>query len=365
MPVTVIAAIPPAPSKAVVNAPATGANQAATQPTKSPGEGADANNASQDFASLLLDQMVPAVAPGITITDAAATGQQETAGELPTDESALFATLGLIDPQSTRGQLTAPDPALASVAGSGAAGANGQGKGLNADMLGEAKLAVGAGDGDNVANDKSAKLAALKPALDDRSAIIAAADKRSTPLAEASSKHNALAEAVSNTLPPAMPREAPMTATTPLSVSTPVQSNAWAADIADKIVWMAGNDKQSAKLTLNPAHLGPLEISLNIDKGHATASFVSASAEVRDALENALPRLREMFANAGISLGQTNVGAESFSQQANANLQNGTQSGAAARWQADGAILAGDFSGAMPVSSFIAQRGNGMVDTFA
>ena len=149
--------------------------------------------------------MVPAAAPGITITDAAATGQQETAGELPTDESALFATLGLIDPQNTRGQLTVTDPALASVAGSGAAGANGQGKGLDADMLGEAKLAVGAGVGDNVANDKSAKLAALKPAFDDRSAIIAAADKRSTPLAEASGKHNALAEAVNNTLPPAMP----------------------------------------------------------------------------------------------------------------------------------------------------------------
>ena len=55
---------------------------------------------------------------------------------------------------------------------------------------------------------------------------------------------------------------------------------------------------------------------MNIDKGHATAAFVSANAEVRDALESALPRLREMFASAGIALGQTSVSAESFSQQA-------------------------------------------------
>ena len=341
------------PSKAAISAPDTG--------TKPAAGAADASSSGQDFASLLLGQLMPAAPPAIAITDTTAMAKN-TDGDLLADETALFATLGLIAPQAARNvaPTTEPSTSLTAIATGGAADASMQrSPALGAEALAETKTAP-----DDAAGN-TAKFAGLQPATLDKSAIIAASSERSTALTETTARRSAVADAVSNTLPPAASREAPMSATAPLTVSTPVQSNAWAADVADKIVWLATNDKQSAKLTLNPAHLGPLEISLNIDKGHATATFISASAEVRDALESALPRLREMFANAGISLGQTNVGAETFNQQANGNLQNGAQSGSAARWQADGAILAGDLSGAMPANSFIAQRGNGMVDTFA
>ena len=71
-----------------------------------------------------------------------------------------------------------------------------------------------------------------------------------------------------------------------------------------KIVWLTANDQKFAQLTLNPPQMGPIEISLNINKDTASAYFISPNAEVREAIETALPRLREMLAGVGIELGQ-------------------------------------------------------------
>ena len=146
-----------------------------------------------------------------------------------------------------------------------------------------------------------------------------------------------------------------------LAVKTPFRDQGWDADFGQKIMWLAKNDKHSAQLSLNPAQMGPIEISITVDKGNATASFASANAEVREAIETALPRLREMFANAGIQLGQTNVGAESFQRQPasdGAGFSN-------ARWVSDNAILVGDAAGSGSGRTLALQQGNGMVDIFA
>jgi len=51
------------------------------------------------------------------------------------------------------------------------------------------------------------------------------------------------------------------------------------------------------------------------------AAFISAHSSVRAAVESALPQLRALLAESGISLGQTSVGAESQPQTAFANGQ--------------------------------------------
>jgi flagellar hook-length control protein FliK len=148
---------------------------------------------------------------------------------------------------------------------------------------------------------------------------------------------------------------------TTLAVNTPVRNADWAGDFGQKIVWLATAETQSAQLTLNPPQMGPIEISLSVDRGQASVSFASANAEVRDAIETALPRLREMLASAGIELGQTNVGAESFRQQ----QQAAWSSSAASRSIDDSAILAADSAAPLPSRAFATQRGNGLVDLFA
>ena len=75
---------------------------------------------------------------------------------------------------------------------------------------------------------------------------------------------------------------------------------------------MTGRQMQWAELTLNPPHLGNVEVRLSLSGNEAGAHFFAAQPSVREAIEAALPRLREMLAEAGLSLGQTQVSAESF-----------------------------------------------------
>ncbi len=58
-------------------------------------------------------------------------------------------------------------------------------------------------------------------------------------------------------------------------------------------------------------------MTLNGDQ--ATALFTSSNPAVREALENSLHRLREVLADAGVSLGQAQVGSESPKQSARRN----------------------------------------------
>lgn len=154
------------------------------------------------------------------------------------------------------------------------------------------------------------------------------------------------------------PQTAPAQAAAPQgSLDTPVQDPRWSQEFGEKIVWMARNDQQQAQLSLNPAHLGPLQITLSLDSDQASANFTAATPEVRQAIEDAMPRLREMLASAGISLGQTQVGTQAQQEQAQARQErSGTRS------QGDEAILEAD-SGS--VTSVSPQRGNGLVDLFA
>jgi len=133
----------------------------------------------------------------------------------------------------------------------------------------------------------------------------------------------------------------------------------WDQALAQKVVWMVGGDQQSASLTLNPPDLGPLQVVLSVSDSQATANFMAAQPEVRQALEAALPKLRDMLGEAGIQLGQANVSAGTPD-----NPQNGfgqpQQPGArhATPQQDDG-------HEPQARASRVVATGQGLVDTFA
>lgn len=118
------------------------------------------------------------------------------------------------------------------------------------------------------------------------------------------------------------------TTTSPTSsttLSTPFQTPQWGGDFAQKVSWIHNQKIQSAELNLNPANLGPIKIKLEISSDQQ-ASFIFSSPHqaVREAIENALPRLRESLAENGISLGNTNVNDQA-SQQQNTQLNSEQQ----------------------------------------
>lgn len=144
-------------------------------------------------------------------------------------------------------------------------------------------------------------------------------------------------------------------------VASALHDPQWGQDFSQRIVWMARSELQSAHLSLNPANLGPIEVTLNMGAEHATAIFSSPHGEVREALEAALPRLREMLAGAGISLGDAQVNSQSQRDMAHSG-RPGT--GQASSNRAAEAILAGDDA----VNTGEGPRirvGHGLVDTFA
>ncbi|MDR1349860.1 MAG: flagellar hook-length control protein FliK [Zoogloeaceae bacterium] len=156
----------------------------------------------------------------------------------------------------------------------------------------------------------------------------------------------------------------------PDALTTPLSSSAWAQEFGEKIVWMARNDQHLARLSLYPAHLGPLSVTLNLDADKATAIFTAATQEARQAIEDALPRLREMLAAAGVALGQTDVGMEekptntSNEQQAQhaALRESRRQQGRDAPEGDDETILETRLSAE---ASGRLRQGAGMVDLFA
>ncbi len=145
------------------------------------------------------------------------------------------------------------------------------------------------------------------------------------------------------------------------TIPTPLHSTEWTQDFGNRVVWLARSDQQTAQININPANLGPIQINLSLQGDQMSANFVSAHSEVRQAIEDALPRLREMLSNSGIALGDANVGAQLPQQQRDLPAQLAKPS----RLADENAILGREGVSATLTTSLPIQRGQGLVDLFA
>lgn len=141
------------------------------------------------------------------------------------------------------------------------------------------------------------------------------------------------------------------------AVNAPVGRERWGEEFSQRITWLATpRQDQTAELHLNPPQLGPLDVVLKVSGDHATALFTSPHAAVRDAVEQALPRLRDMLADNGITLGNTTVSDQ-------APRESGSET---ARRQASGTGTSpAEPAAETQVRVSPISRHNGIVDTFA
>jgi flagellar hook-length control protein FliK len=143
-------------------------------------------------------------------------------------------------------------------------------------------------------------------------------------------------------------------------IAPKVGTPGWDQAVGQRVVWMVAGAEQSASLTLNPPDLGPLQVVLNVSNSTANATFVAAQPEVRQALEAAMPRLRDMLGDAGIQLGQATVSSGMQQNQGDAQAQASQRSfGASGNARSDVADTQIHVSRGRAVSA-----GNGLVDTF-
>jgi len=114
-------------------------------------------------------------------------------------------------------------------------------------------------------------------------------------------------------------------------VRTPVGAQGWSDEIGNHLTMMAANGREAASLRLSPEHLGPLEIRISMKDGEASVMFNASNSDTRSALEQSLPRLKEMFASQGLVLGDANVSRDAprdtFKPAKFANASRGSSDG--------------------------------------
>jgi flagellar hook-length control protein FliK len=91
------------------------------------------------------------------------------------------------------------------------------------------------------------------------------------------------------------------------TLRAPVGTHAWKDELGTQLTWMALNGREAASLRLSPEHLGPIEVRISTNDAGASVYFGASNPDTRSALEQSLPRLREMFASNGLLLADAGV----------------------------------------------------------
>lgn len=89
----------------------------------------------------------------------------------------------------------------------------------------------------------------------------------------------------------------------------------WNKELGEKLIWMYKQDIPSAELRLNPQHLGPISIKVDVNQDQATVAFTAHSTAAKDAIEAALPKLREMLSGQQLNLADVNVSQQQSEQR--------------------------------------------------
>lgn len=209
---------------------------------------------------------------------------------------------------------TAAAPAAAgATAGASAAGAFG---GMLAQVAGAAAQAAG---GDAAAAAPVAALAALATASDKGT------DSGSEVASTGTDPANLMAPAGIHAPSRSVDGAAPFTGS---PTPTPnLHGDNFDDELGTRMSWLADQKIGHAHIKLSPAELGPVEVRLHLNGDQVNASFSSAQPEVRQALENSLPRLRDMLGQHGFQLGQADVGQQQQQASQNAPQRSGSGGG--------------------------------------
>jgi len=146
----------------------------------------------------------------------------------------------------------------------------------------------------------------------------------------------------------------PATGTVSVPVHAEVGSAGWGQELGVHLNWMAQAGISSASLHLTPEQLGPVEVRISVHQNNASVWFGAAQPDTRSALEQALPKLKEMFASQGMNLAHSGV-----SDQSTRGAQRDPQSQPT---PSQAAALRG--LNATPVTS-AARVHQGLIDTYA
>lgn len=142
------------------------------------------------------------------------------------------------------------------------------------------------------------------------------------------------------------PVSGPATATPALNVAARVDSNEFGQGVATQVSFMVDRNLNSASLQVSPPSLGPIEVRIALQGGHAQVWMTSHSAVTRDALESSSSKLREMLGSQGFGQVSVDISQRSFQERPSQSqtydalppVERGAGSGASARPLSAGSV---------------------------
>ncbi|MCK9395694.1 MAG: flagellar hook-length control protein FliK [Methylobacter sp.] len=117
------------------------------------------------------------------------------------------------------------------------------------------------------------------------------------------------------------------------AITKPLSHPEWNKDLGERIVWMNSRAIPAAEIRLNPPHLGPISVRVDVADDQATVVFTAQHAAVRETLEASIPKLREMMGAQQLNLVDVTVSPGASSDQGRSQSQNFAQSSADGRGQ--------------------------------
>lgn len=176
------------------------------------------------------------------------------------------------------------------------------------------------------ANIQDARYSKVMSEMPTAEVITQSTRMQQVPLTTAISASHVSVQNISNAL--AVDSGNPLSSSTPLSnslstsIATNIQNPNWSQQMTQQVSYMIKGGFQQADIKLNPAHLGPMEIKLTMKDDSANINFVTQHAAVRDVIDAAIPRLKEMLEQQGLNLSDANVSTQSEQKEANTESQH-------------------------------------------
>ena len=99
------------------------------------------------------------------------------------------------------------------------------------------------------------------------------------------------------------------------SVPVAVGKPGWSDAVMQRVMWMSSQNVNRVDIALDPPELGPLQVRIVTQSDQTSVVFTSNNGSVREALDQSLPRLREMLEGQGLNLTDVNVSDQSANGQ--------------------------------------------------
>ena len=104
-------------------------------------------------------------------------------------------------------------------------------------------------------------------------------------------------------------------ATSTMAMTTALGESGWDGELLGRVNMLVKGGIQEAKIQLSPPEMGRLEIKVSTEGDSAKIMFSVDNIAAKDAIEQAIPRLRELLEQGGLQLAHSEVADHSQSHQ--------------------------------------------------